>query len=221
MKYPSDFPEHLQRSVDKAIAEAEIAFNNNTGSSWSSLNLAIGVWVECIYFAFGKQVCAAVRQRIWTGEIARARMAEFLHTMVVTAYFEKQTERHGFDNFEEQLKRLIRSSPEWVGFQRSLADALSYDPPPPATDLPVLAANQSPQKTRHLKEPNAALLQDPDASLNRLKACEALGITSRTLDRWVADGKLTPIGLGARKRFRVKEVKRLLQQKLLDKRDTK
>jgi hypothetical protein len=86
---------------------------------------------------------------------------------------------------------------------------------PPAQRVPE-------SKTRRqLLEPRPDLLTNPDATLSRLRAAEALGITSRTLDRWITDKKLTPFGAGLRKRFKAKDLQRLLNQKLLDKRDNK
>jgi predicted site-specific integrase-resolvase len=64
-------------------------------------------------------------------------------------------------------------------------------------------------------------LINPDATLSRLRAAEALGIAHRTVDRWVADKKLVPIGAGLRKRFKVEDLQRLLNQKLSDKSDNK
>jgi Asp-tRNA(Asn)/Glu-tRNA(Gln) amidotransferase C subunit len=82
-------------------------------------------------------------------------------------------------------------------------------------------APQKATKPRTHLEPRPDLLVNPDATLSRLRAAEALGIAPRTLDRWVKDKKLTPFGAGLRKRFKAKDLQRAIDQKLSDKRDKK
>jgi hypothetical protein len=77
------------------------------------------------------------------------------------------------------------------------------------------------KQPRKVLEPRPDLLTDLDASANRLKAAQILGITPRTLDRWTADRRLTPIGSTPHKRFRNRDLKRILDQKKLDYRDRK
>jgi excisionase family DNA binding protein len=77
----------------------------------------------------------------------------------------------------------------------------------------------TPKTQRKIAEPRPDLLANLDITLSRLKAAEALGISPRTLDRWVADQRLTPIGTGHRKRFKAKDLKRLIEQRNLDNRD--
>jgi len=73
---------------------------------------------------------------------------------------------------------------------------------------------------RKTAEPRPDLLPNNlEVSVNRIKSAQILGITTRTLDRWVADGTLTPIGSGSRKRLKAKDLKRLLDKKQLDRRD--
>jgi hypothetical protein len=78
-----------------------------------------------------------------------------------------------------------------------------------------------PSKARTFREPKPELLGNLDATLSRLKSAEALGIAPRTIDRWVGEQKLTPVGIGLRKRFKTKDLKRLLDQRLLDNGDRK
>jgi hypothetical protein len=78
---------------------------------------------------------------------------------------------------------------------------------------------QAKAKRRRFLEPNLELLKNPDDStLNRPNTAEALGITPRTLDRWITDERITPVGPSNRKRFKVKDIKRLLNQKVSRKR---
>lgn len=47
-------------------------------------------------------------------------------------------------------------------------------------------------------------------TVNRKLAAKALGVSERTLDRWVESGKITPIKVGGRIRFDSEELKRIL-----------
>lgn len=82
-------------------------------------------------------------------------------------------------------------------------------------------SKKSAKSQRKTLEPRPDLLTNLDANINRLKAAQVLGITPRTIDRWVVDGKLTPVGPGTRKRFKGKDLKKILDQKHLDNRDTR
>jgi hypothetical protein len=79
----------------------------------------------------------------------------------------------------------------------------------------VLPRGKSP---RHFKEAKPELLKDKEIVSRRI-AAEALGLTERTLDRRVAEGSLTPIGEGHYKRFKTRDILRILHQKKSDKVD--
>jgi len=78
-------------------------------------------------------------------------------------------------------------------------------------DLPISRV----RKAKRILEPNPQLLENNE-TLNRLQAAKALGVHTRTLDRWIKDGKLTPIGGAGHKRFRTKELRKFLNQKPQD-----
>jgi len=69
---------------------------------------------------------------------------------------------------------------------------------------------------RTFREPRPELL-DGKESLNRKQTAVALGVTERTLDRWIAEGKLTPVGDMARKRCSTREIRKILSQRSADK----
>jgi excisionase family DNA binding protein len=94
-------------------------------------------------------------------------------------------------------------------------DLNEKDSTPVAPQSPPIPGN----KTRRFREPNLELLKNPDATLNRKNAAEALGVTERTLDRWITDKELIPVGPGSRKRFKTKDLLRLLNQNRRDKVD--
>ena len=99
--------------------------------------------------------------------------------------------------------------------------ARTFDAKESGADESGAAPRFETKKARQSLEPRPDLLKNQDLTLSRLRTAEALGITPRTLDRRVADKKLTPFGVGLRKRFKVKDIQRMLDQKLLDKRDKK
>jgi hypothetical protein len=75
------------------------------------------------------------------------------------------------------------------------------------------------KRPRRFREPNLELLKNQEATLNRKNAAESLGVTERTLDRWIIDKELVPVGPGSRKRFRTKDLIRLLNRRNRDKAD--
>jgi helix-turn-helix protein len=90
----------------------------------------------------------------------------------------------------------------------------------PASEVSVQSAPESkPAKLRAVREPRPELFTAE--TLNRKASAIALGISERTLDRWTSDGTLTPMGHGSRKRFKCKDLQKLLTQKQQDKVDRK
>jgi len=73
-------------------------------------------------------------------------------------------------------------------------------------------SNVRPKQTRHSREPNLELLKKAE-TLSRNLAAEALGVTVRTIDRWMADGKLDSVGAGSRTRLKTKDLARIFNQK--------
>ncbi|MGD1096324.1 MAG: hypothetical protein ABSB35_30575 [Bryobacteraceae bacterium] len=66
----------------------------------------------------------------------------------------------------------------------------------------------APRRTR--REPDLSLLENK--TLNRKQASKAMGITERTLDRWVDEGKLKPIRIGSRVSFSTNELRLLITE---------
>jgi hypothetical protein len=214
MDYPTGFPKHLEQPVDKAIADAEADFGDTK---------QLLPFIAKVYFAFGRQLCEAVKTGLVTGQAARSQMDSFLHTVIVRTYFDKRTDGIGdpaaFANFEDRTKRRIKESPEWTEYQKAMARALSSNEPlrNPTLELPQRAQTLG-KRPRHFREPNLELLKNPEATLNRKNAADALGVAERTLDRWTGK-EIIPVGAGSRKRFRTKDLLRLLNQKHRDKVD--
>ncbi|HLN01085.1 MAG TPA: helix-turn-helix domain-containing protein [Bryobacteraceae bacterium] len=227
MQYPTGFPEHLKRPIDTAIAKAEAVFTASalhTQASDRNIEQEILRYIESVFFAFCSQVLQAVIEGIWNGETARSHTQIFLQTLTRNSFYEMNHPAIGslqeMARFEWKATQHMKGDPMWLDHQTKMADALSRKIQLPTVPESGQRKSEGLQK-RALPEPKPELLGNPDATLSRLRAAEALGITPRTLDRWIADGKLTPVGIGARKRFKTKDLKRVLDQRTLDKRDTK
>ena len=72
-----------------------------------------------------------------------------------------------------------------------------------------------PKRIAKRQEPNPAVLENRE-TVSHKQAALALGISERTLDRWIADGRLIPIGPITRKRFKCKDLLKILSQKHSD-----
>jgi len=110
-----------------------------------------------------------------------------------------------------QAERFQRRALHWIMEGHRRIDALRKQP---------IVQHGATVKRKAL-EPKPELLANLEISLSRLRAAEALGITPRTLDRWVKDNRLMPTGASGRKRFKAKDLKKFLDQKLSDNRDIK
>jgi hypothetical protein len=69
---------------------------------------------------------------------------------------------------------------------------------------------------RRFKEPKPELLKNVE-TVNKSQAAEALGVSKRTLDRYVADNLLTPVGDYARRRFKTKDLISFMTKRKKDK----
>jgi hypothetical protein len=69
------------------------------------------------------------------------------------------------------------------------------------------------KKQRKVLQPNHELLKDITATLSRIKAAEALGMSPRNFDRLKKTKKVVPIGPTDRKRYRVRDLLLLVERK--------
>jgi excisionase family DNA binding protein len=100
--------------------------------------------------------------------------------------------------------RLEKRIAHWLNEGYRYRAALQSDKP---AQLP-----EPPTRNRRTLEPRPDLLTNLDGTSSRLKAAQILGITPRTLDRWVHDKKLTPVITGSHKRFRNKDLRKIIDQ---------
>jgi hypothetical protein len=155
MNYPKGFPKHLERLVDQAIADAEFKLGETKqrgGLNFTNMIERLFLpYVSQIYFAFGIQVCQAVREVLCTGEEARAYMDTFLHTILHRAYFDNYSDVSSLlanGDFDGRLKVLIRNAEGWRAFQKSLTDAFAEQGRPSASGAPLHEKTASRQSLR-------------------------------------------------------------------------
>jgi hypothetical protein len=199
-QYRPDFPENSKTHILEEQILARRDFNEKSAAVRSERELR-AMRFACAMrptLAFAREAIRKMRLR-WGESFISSLTREFIRAALTWAGLPADAE------FED--------SAEWKQFE----DELLKSAEPPPTQSPTPGA----KKPRQSLEPRPELLVIPDASLSRLRAAEALGITPRTLDRWVKDRKLTPFGAGIRNRFKAKDLQRILNQKSLDKRDRK
>ena len=89
---------------------------------------------------------------------------------------------------------------EWNNYQNLLAEVAKQQH---SVERPHPNEAEATLKKTHLRrgssnEPKLGLLKG-EGTLNRQQAAEALGISTKTIDRWVASGELVPLRIGNRK----------------------
>jgi len=67
------------------------------------------------------------------------------------------------------------------------------------------ALAEPPKRSRKILEPQPHLLKDRDI-VNKRQAASSIGVSMRTLDRYIKDGQIVPIGGFGHKRFKTKDL---------------
>lgn len=162
-------------------------------------------------------------EKLFTSDGEAVKGIHFAHAGSVTpTEMVRLQERPEWREYQEELLRVSQAQSTKIRHPQSpiseedlitIFDGLSQE----LESRGIKAA--STKKPRRSLDPNPSLLNNPELSLTRIRAAEALGITPRTVDRWIEDGKLTPIGPKGRRRFKAKDLRKILEQIYLDKRD--
>jgi hypothetical protein len=85
-------------------------------------------------------------------------------------------------------------------------------PQPQQQAEPIEELQVTPKGSRRSKDPNPQVLEGRE-TVTRKEAADALGVTTRTIDRFVEDNKLHPSGAWGRKRFTTKELREFMNRK--------
>lgn len=214
MTYPPEFPEDYKDEVEAAITNVEQAF-----TYWEqdrNIDDCVREYARTIFIVYCNQLVGAVRNSKMSAEKARKEMGHQLRTLIADVYYEKKGSCSS-EHIEQQC-RIARQemAVDWSSIQAGLRSAIYYQEQRQKPQQPTLPpADHQGKKPRRSLEPNSQLLK-LDQTLNRNQAAEALGTTPRTLDRWVKDRKLTPVGSGGRKRFKTSELRRFLNARFRD-----
>jgi hypothetical protein len=226
---PSDF----SGAARKNVMDAEITACRNlreairshpqlrplTASARESGNeQVLRVYVLPVFLAFAKEVCALGQRfhKPWFNDHIDREARIFLRQLVSNVHME--FEKSGYPlyamtgqlgGFVPGVKDVIEESPDWRAYQDLLL-ALSH-PSDSSADAPTESSASKP--VRRFREPNLELLKSKE-TVNRIEAADGLGLSLRQFDRWVKDedNRITALGVGARKRFKTKELLRLLSE---------
>jgi hypothetical protein len=243
MRLPDDLPQQAKARIYQAKIEAERALEKGKkemlpdtigiGGRQEAIDALVRTFFLHVLAQFTHEAC----QTSWSVERIDKEVTAFVETFLSDTVMEYTSPTFTFPNVISRLNGKVlpeiwegfRASKTWRKYQDELEQVAARQAHDPergrlaviSRDWNYPIAGEQPSVERKRREPRPELLANPEATLSRLKASEALGITPRTLDRWIKDGKLTTTGLGAQKRLRTKDLKRLLDQKLLDSRDTK
>ena len=129
MEYPHGFPEHLKPPVEQAMARAEIKYLkacsefDPTHRYETILPTSIYDFVEKIFFVFTKQAREAGREGLWSIEQIRLATEDYLHHLIVDAFFAKDPSptTFGLKWFESEARSHLFASKDWMRHQRGLA----------------------------------------------------------------------------------------------------
>ena len=121
MEYPAGFPKDFQQPVDRALAQAERAFQEGARDLFANNHRAFQdlavAFIHTTVMAFGAQACECGRAGKWTGEEIRWGVDEFLRlASIYTTYTLLPTSVRPHD--AEQLARRageeLRRSEAWA-----------------------------------------------------------------------------------------------------------
>jgi excisionase family DNA binding protein len=235
MEYPREFSIQAQARVEAAKIRAGKAFSHAKKNlpaylhgSRSEVRDLLKTCIMTMFAAFADGACDLGRQGVWTVARIDDEAHEFLRKATRDAFFD-----WGYDTCNRGLsapisnsghlaadfQRELKSFAEWRQYEEERLKVAEFQ----STGAPKSAAQmtETPKRSRSLRQPKPELLTDRSITVNRTRAAMALGITTRTLDRWIKGGNLTAVALGSRKRFRTKDLQRILNQRNADKRDIK
>jgi excisionase family DNA binding protein len=230
MNFPSDFSREAR---DKVVA-AEIragrfvaepgAYSFTTrpaviehGPTWLVFR-----YIMLVFAVFASEACKLGEASDgWSLDIVDREVREFLRLLTIKAEL-----RYGGGEYRlppmlsnmdgsilPEIQAAFETFPEWKEYQDNLLKLADQhrSPAPPEASSTNQQGDSTKRKKRRLLVPDLSLLEKRTL-LNRQEAALALGISERTLDRWIDEGKLSPQRAGHRISFKVVDLKQLLEK---------
>jgi hypothetical protein len=236
------FPPEFSVKARKNVIDAEITATRamriairskpelrglRVSSRSSGNNQVIQLYVLPVLLAFAREACAMGERQVdpWYPDRIDNCVREFSRKLIIGAHLEydrpdypvfKMTSDFGY--VHREVTDIVEESGEWKAYQDLL---LKLESPAPLEPFPASGQAEEPAKPvsarpRHYPEPKMDLLKT-ETLLNKQQAAAALGVSVRTLDRYVADNRLTPSGDYAHRRFKTKDLRSFLSRKDSDK----
>lgn len=220
--------------------QAKKALSANRWGSTSEVEDLLKQYIISVVAVFAHEACELGRVSAWGVVEMHSEVLDFLHRFKAEAYAGRGHDTNGHSLPEHGLKDSdFTACPEWERYEDSrleVAEAQGVDldgdeshiqrrlraqeqienhnklrrASNEAATTPIADAKK--KRQRQLREPDQELLRKTE-TVNRKQAAMGLGISERTLDRMVADKVLHPTGPFRSKRFKTKELLRLLNQK--------
>jgi len=247
MDYPHGFPDHLKPPVDTAFTEAEIEFAKGRSSVDGARDRGerlVMFYVMRVFIAFAHAAVKAVEESAWDGQQFRRFTAYYLGELSREVYSDKATWHHSSEDvfiLSRRIKAAIEVTTDWMDIQNELRTALEHSAAlkygekgadeaaielkRAVKEIQALVADQAAISSRgSAKEPRRRVSVEPRPelletaeTLNKTQAAQALGISVRTLDRYVADGLLSPVGSYLRRRFKTRDLRSFMTRRNKDK----
>ena len=216
MDKPPDFPDNSWAAVSAVRFRAAAVLKSDVQIERSEQHpnffaLALS-FVLNVFKAFAHEACVLGRKGEWKIEKIDAECQSFLaeaandaHVIcaelglsIPDMFYLSET---GVRCIKPDVVRLLKRTTEYEAY-----DAEAYE-------VAMLQSSVTDAKKRPASsEPHPELLENVE-TLNKAQAASALGVSIRTLDRYVEDRRLTPTGSYPRKRFKTQDLKKFLTRR--------
>jgi len=211
--YPENFTRKAKAAVEAAKIRARKNFKTDIRSHGnkphaSTVDQSLRKSVMMVFSAFAHEACELGRSGKWDVDEVARQCDQFLRDYAVIACQELGWDGDGqripnwiilnTNHLEAALERELKELPEWddyEGERLGIADLQASVPPTLDTK----------SQTRRTVEARPELLKGKD-EVTRTHAALALGVTTRSIDRYAADGSLHPSGRHGKRMFKCSEL---------------
>jgi excisionase family DNA binding protein len=188
-------------------------------------------YIMSVFAPFAHEACELGRKPDgWAADTVDRESREFLRLVISNAKAKYSLPIHKLpemlSHFNASVlasfQAVIELTDEWKCYQEELLEVARLQqievqaPKPSNLDHSHYQPKQQTTVTRKIREPNPEILKNKE-TVNHREAAEALGIVPRTLNRWIADGTLTPTRVASRNRFKSKDLQKVINQNKRDK----